>query len=114
MESGTPAGLQVAGRAALKGRTREGSVPGLGAEFLLWCFPGLGHAAGCHEPFLLTLWEPPIHQMACRCHSHVGGSSGPWGMLYFLPHWHYPHRREDSPQTAALQDALPGPMPQMS
>lgn len=36
--SGQPAGPPAAGRAALKGRTREGSVLGLGAEFLLGMF----------------------------------------------------------------------------
>lgn len=41
MESGRgqPAGPPAAGRAALKGRTREGSVLGPGAEFLLGMLP---------------------------------------------------------------------------
>lgn len=103
MEScaGRLAGLRVAGRAAPKGRTREGSVPRLGSVSrvpCVPCFPGQARAGP----------GAPLTAGSLRCHSRPQGSEAPGGGCACCLH-RPTFRRGKAPTLTAPLSTVHGP-----
>jgi hypothetical protein len=58
-------------------------VPGWGLSSCLSCFPELYHAAGCHEPFLLTSGSPQSLEWLAIVSPTFRALQGPWKTVCF-------------------------------